>query len=276
MFTLNCNGRLLAIDRPLVMGILNCTPDSFYSGSRTSHTTDLIERAGQMIRDGASILDLGGQSTRPGSIRLSQEEERLRVIPAIQVVRHAYPEVFISIDTFYASIAKEAVLAGADLVNDISSGDLDPDMLATVGQLNVPFITMHMKGTPETMQQKAHYDSVELEVMDYFLKKKFECEQAGIKDLIIDPGFGFGKTPQHNLRLLQQLEIFKQFKSPVLVGLSRKSTICRILDIQPDEALNGTTVLNTVALLKGAHILRVHDVKEAKEAIQLTEALKNA
>lgn len=276
MFTLNCKGRLLVIDRPLVMGILNCTPDSFYSGSRTSHSTDLIERAGQMIRDGASILDLGGQSTRPGSIRLSQEEEHQRVIPAIKVVRQAYPDIFISIDTFYASIAKEAVLAGADLVNDISSGDLDPDMLVTVGQLNVPFISMHMKGTPETMQQKAHYDSVELEVMDYFIKKKFECEQAGIKDLIIDPGFGFGKTPQHNLRLLQALEIFKQFKSPILVGLSRKSTICKILNIQPEEALNGTTVLNTVALLKGARILRVHDVKEAKEAILLTEALNHA
>lgn len=276
MFTLNCKGRLLMIDRPLVMGILNCTPDSFYAASRTGHTTDLIEKAEQMIREGASILDLGGQSTRPGSQQLSEQEEALRVIPAIKAVRKTFPEIFLSVDTFYASIAQEAVHAGADLVNDISSGEMDPHMLKTVGRLNVPYITMHMKGTPETMQQKAHYDSVETEVMSFFIEKIKACEAAGIKDLIIDPGFGFGKTAGHNLRLLRHLEIFNHFKKPVLAGLSRKSTICSTLQIQPEEALNGTTVLNTIALLNHAHILRVHDVKEAQEAILLTEALKKA
>lgn len=276
MYTLNCKGRLLVIEKPVVMGILNITPDSFFSGSRVQQLDDILSRAEQMISEGAAILDIGGQSTKPGSDRLTAEEELKRVLPAIQQIKEKFPETFLSIDTYYSTVAKEAVAAGADIINDISAGEMDEKMITTVAALHVPYIAMHMKGTPETMQQKPVYEDVTEEVVDYFIQKLNECKQAGITDIIIDPGFGFGKTIQHNFQLLKKLEAFQIFYVPVLAGLSRKSTIWKTLNITPEEALNGTTVLNSIALTKGASILRVHDVKEAAEVIKLHEAYLNA
>ncbi|MEJ8819077.1 dihydropteroate synthase [Lacibacter sp. H407] len=275
MYTLNCKGRLLVLDKPVVMGILNITPDSFYSGSRVEQT-DVLQKAGQMIDEGATILDIGGQSTRPGSDRLTAAEELNRVLPAIKSIKENYPSVFLSIDTYHATVAKETVAAGVDLVNDISAGDMDTNMLSTVASLNIPFIAMHMQGTPDTMQDKPTYDNIAKEVVDYFIQKTAACKAAGITDIIIDPGFGFGKTINHNFQLLKQMEVFHLFQLPVLAGLSRKSTIWKTLHVTPEEALNGTTVLNTLALTKGASILRVHDVREAVEAIKLYEAYSNA
>ena len=276
MYTLNCKGRLLTIDEPLVMGILNVTPDSFYSGSRVEQTDDVVQKAAAMIAEGAAILDIGGQSTRPGSTRISAAEESARVIPAIEAVKKEFPSTFISIDTYYASVAKAAVAAGADMVNDISAGEMDAAMLTTVAGLHVPFIAMHMQGNPDTMQQNPHYENIGKEVVDYFITKTTQCKKAGIVDVILDPGFGFGKTITHNFQLLKQIEALQLFKLPVLAGLSRKSTIWRTLNITADEALNGTTVLNTIALTKGVNILRVHDVKEAVEAVRLYSAYYNA
>lgn len=275
MYTLNCKGRLLVLDKPVVMGILNITPDSFYSGSRTEQQ-DVLQKAGQMIEEGATILDIGGQSTRPGSDRLTAAEELNRVLPAIKSIKESYPSVFLSIDTYHASVASETVAAGIDMVNDISAGDMDANMLSTVASLNVPFIAMHMQGTPDTMQDKPTYNNIAKEVVDYFIQKTAACKAAGITDIVIDPGFGFGKTINHNFQLLKQMEVFQLFQVPVLAGLSRKSTIWKTLHITPEEALNGTTVLNTIALTKGAAILRVHDVKEAVEATKLYQAYSNA
>ena len=276
MYTLNCKGRLLVIEQPIVMGILNVTPDSFYSGSRLQSEEAVLQKAGQMILEGATILDIGGQSTRPNSTRISNEEELERVLPAIKSIKNKFPTVFISIDTYNASVAKEAIAAGADMVNDVSAGTMDAEMIATVAALNVPFIAMHMQGTPTTMQQNPTYKNVATEVVDYFIKKTEQLKQAGIKDILIDPGFGFGKTIEHNFQLLKQLEIFSIFHLPLLAGLSRKSTIYKTLGITSEEALNGSTVLNTIALTKGVTILRVHDVKEAKEAITLFTAMQEA
>lgn len=276
MYTLNCKGRLLVLEKPVVMGILNITPDSFYSGSRLQQMDEIVQKAEQMIADGATILDIGGQSTRPGSVRLSAAEELTRVLPVIQEMKQRFPDTFLSVDTYHAGVAKESVAAGADIVNDISAGNMDTQMLLTVAALQVPFIAMHMQGTPETMQHNPMYKDVTLEVVDYFIQKFAACKAAGIKDLIIDPGFGFGKTIAHNFQLLKKLEAFKIFNVPVLAGLSRKSTIWKTLHITPEEALNGTTVLNTIAITKGASILRVHDVKEAMQVIQLYEACSKA
>nr|WP_294907107.1 dihydropteroate synthase [uncultured Lacibacter sp.] len=275
MYTLNCKGRLLLLDKPVVMGILNITPDSFYSGSRVNET-EVTERAGQMIADGAAILDIGGQSTRPGSTRLTADEELERVLPVITTIRQAFPSVYLSIDTYHAKVAKETVAAGIDIVNDISAGDMDAAMLSTVAALQVPFIAMHMQGNPDTMQQNPTYNNITREVVDYFIQKTNACKIAGITDIIIDPGFGFGKTIAHNFQLLKTMEALQVLHLPVLAGLSRKSTIWKTLNITADEALNGTTVLNTIALTKGTTILRVHDVKEATETITLFTALQNA
>lgn len=276
MYTLNCKGRLLMIEQPVVMGILNITPDSFYAGSRLQEENAILQKAGQMINEGAAILDIGGQSTRPYSTRISTDVELQRVIPAIKSIRQQFPEIYISIDTYSAVVAKEAVQAGADIVNDISAGTMDTTMIETVAALNVPFIAMHIQGTPDTMQQNPSYKNVTTEVMEYFIKKTEQLKQAGIKDVVIDPGFGFGKTIAHNFQLLKQLEVFSMFHLPLLVGLSRKATIYKTLGITSKEALNGSTVLNTIALTKGAFILRVHDVKEAKEAITLFTAMQQA
>lgn len=271
MFTLNCRGRLLTFDSPIVMGIINVTPDSFYSGSRQSTVDAALQKAGQMINEGATILDLGGQSTRPNSKQINAEEETERVCPIIEAVRKQFPDTIISVDTYYALVAEQAVHAGASIVNDISGGVFDENMLSAVAKLKTPFVCMHMKGTPENMQQHAVYENLTREVLDYFVQQIDVCKKAGINDVIIDPGFGFAKTISHNFELLQNLAVFKMFEKPIIAGLSRKSTVYKTLGITAEEALNGTTVMNTLALLNGANILRVHDVKEAAEAIKLVE-----
>lgn len=274
MLTLNCNGKLLVLDKPVVMGIVNTTPDSFYHGSRVQGTDALLQKVEGMIRDGAAILDIGGQSTRPNSERVPEDEERRRVIPAIEAIHNRFPEQIISIDTFYASVAKEAVAAGASIVNDVSAGTLDEALLPTVAELDVPYVLMHMQGDPQTMQKNPHYRNVTLDVFDSLSFQLKALHQSGIKDIIIDPGFGFGKTIEHNFQLLREQSFFQQLKKPLLVGLSRKGTVYKTLGTTAEKALNGTTVLHTIALLNGATILRVHDVKEAVEAITLCAAYK--
>ena len=269
MFTLNCKGKLLVIKNPLVMGIINTTPDSFYEGSRFTGAHAILQQAEKMLGDGAAILDLGGQSTRPGSEQHGAEEELKKVIPAIESVHHHFPEAIISVDTYHAKVAKEAVAAGASMVNDISGGNADADMLRMVGEWNVPYICMHMKGTPQTMQQDPVYENLAKEILDFFIQKINDCKQAGIHDTIVDPGFGFGKTIRHNFELLKSLRVFQMLDRPVMLGISRKSTIYKTLGISVKEALNGTTVLHTIGLQNGAAILRVHDVKEANEAVRL-------
>ena len=272
MYTLNCKGRLLLIDKPVVMGIINTTPDSFYAASRQQNTDAILQKAELMVKDGATILDIGGQSTRPGSVVVGKEEELKRVIKPIEAISKNFPEIFISIDTYYTAVAKEAVEAGASIVNDISAGSLDEAMISTVASLQVPYVLMHMQGTPQDMQQSPHYDDVTKTVLDFFIQKIDELKKMGLYDIIVDPGFGFGKTISHNFKLLQSLSVFNLLGKPLLVGISRKSTIYKTLHIIAEEALNGTTVLNTIGLLNGAHILRVHDVKEAKQAINLITA----
>jgi dihydropteroate synthase len=269
MYTLNCKGKLLIIDKPLVMGIINVTPDSFYDGGRHNDLSSIIAVAEKMVTDGADILDIGGQSTRPNSERVPIDEELKRVLPAIEAIHHHFPQVIISIDTYYSKVAQEAVTAGASIVNDISAGEMDKAMIPVVASLKVPYICMHMQGTPDTMQKNPLYDDVVKEVVDFFINKINECKKAGITDIIIDPGFGFGKSIQHNFQLLKGLSVFSMLQKPILSGLSRKATIYKTLGITAAEALNGTTVLNTMALMNGASILRVHDVKEAKEAVKL-------
>ena len=276
MYTLNCKGKLLVLDKPLVMGILNVTPDSFYDRHLLTGVDAIITHAGKMISEGADILDIGGQSTKPGSQRITIEEELARVLPVVILLQQKYPGLVLSIDTYYAEVATAAVSAGADIVNDISGGDMDAAMLQTVAALQVPYICMHIRGTPETMQQKTNYDDVVKEVLDYFIEKIAACTAAGIKDVIIDPGFGFAKTIQHNFTLLKNLQAFQMLNKPILAGLSRKRTIYKTLGITVEEALNGTTVLNTLAFLNGAAIVRVHDVKEAKEIITLLDRYKKA
>jgi dihydropteroate synthase len=253
------------------MGIINVTPDSFYAGSRKITINDAAQKAEQMIAEGALILDIGGQSTRPGSIKIEPEDEVERVIPVIEAIHEQFPDTIISVDTFYASIAQQSVQAGASIVNDISGGHFDEMMLLTVGKLKVPFVCMHMKGTPQNMQQNPVYENVTREIVDYFIERIDACRKAGIHDVIVDPGFGFGKTIAHNFQLLRELSIFKMFEKPVLLGISRKSTVYKTLGLTAEEALNGTTVLHTIGLLNGANILRTHDVKEAVEAIKLVE-----
>lgn len=269
MFTLNCSGKILVIEKPAVMGIINITPDSFFSNSRAQNNDAVLQQAEKMIFEGADIIDIGGQSTRPGSVRVDADKELLRVLPAIEIILKKFPEAIISVDTYYSAVAKAAVDAGANIINDISAGIFDAEMLSTVASLQVPYICMHMKGSPETMQQNASYENVTREVLDFFIEKTTQCKAAGINDVIIDPGFGFGKTITHNFQLLRNLQDFKMLDKPILAGISRKSTIYKTLGVTVEEALNGTTVLNTLALQNGANILRVHDVKEAKEAIKL-------
>lgn len=269
MFTLNCKGRLLVVEKPIVMGIINITPDSFFEGSRVGEEKEILSQAEKMLQEGATFLDIGAQSTRPQSQRISVEEELQRAIPGMLAIRKYFPEAILSIDTYYSRVAREAVEAGASMINDISGGQLDNRMLETVAHLNVPYICMHMKGTPDTMQQEPQYEDVTREVLDFFIRRVEDCRLAGINDIIIDPGFGFGKTIAHNFELLKNMAVFNILQKPVLAGLSRKSTIYKTLGISAAEALNGTTVLNSIALMNGASILRVHDVKEAVEAIKL-------
>jgi len=272
MFSLNCKGKLLFINKPLIMGILNITEDSFYPESRVRNTAAIEKKATQMIREGADILDIGAQSTRPGSNRISPDEELRKLLPAIEMLINKYPELIISVDTYQSQVAKECINSGAAIINDISCGEMDKDMISTVALLNVPYICMHMKGVPETMQKDINYEDITKEVLDFFIQKIYECKHAGINDVIIDPGFGFGKHFAQNFLLLKNLETFKMLEKSIMAGISRKSTIYKTLGIAVEDSLNGTTVLNTIALLNGVSILRVHDVKEAKETITLLQA----
>ncbi|RYY71940.1 MAG: dihydropteroate synthase [Chitinophagaceae bacterium] len=276
MHTLNCKGKILSLEKPVVMGILNITSDSFYSGYLGQEEEVILSIAADMMNKGAAIIDVGGQSTRPGSTLLSVAEESDRVLPVIEKISRNFPDAVLSIDTFYSAVAKNAVAAGARMVNDVSAGNMDAAMIPTVGSLHVPYVCMHMQGTPQTMQDNPHYENVTTEILDFFIRKTEECRLAGINDVIIDPGFGFGKTTRHNFKLLKELDIFKMLNRPILAGLSRKGMVYRSLGTDARQALNGTTVLNSLALQKGASILRVHDVKEAVEAITLTELYNNA
>ena len=278
MFSLNCKGRLLVVDKPQLMGILNITPDSFYSGSRVRDVDEVLFTAEKMLLDGATILDIGGQSTRPGSEKLEPATELSRVIAPIEALHRRFPEAIISIDTYYASVAREAVNAGASIVNDISAGLLDPQMISVVADLRVPYVLMHMKGNPQTMQQQAVYANVTREVLDQLAARMQEIKDAGIRDIIIDPGFGFGKTIGHNFSLLRDLSVFSLLKAPLLLGISRKSFIWKTLEVTPDSAaaLQGTTALHMAGLMNGASILRVHDVKEAADTIRLYNEMQAA
>ncbi len=269
--TLNIRGKLMVLDTPKVMGILNVTPDSFYDGGRLKTDKDILFQAEKMIAEGVDIIDVGGMSTKPNSEEISEAEELNRVVPVIQLLQQYFPETTLSLDTYRAQVAKAGLEAGISIINDISAGSFDTEMFATVAAFNAPYIMMHIQGTPQTMQQNPHYENVVQEVLQYFIQKIEAVQQAGIKDIIIDPGFGFGKTLAHNYTLLKYLNDFSILKKPILAGMSRKSMICKLLNVKPTEALNGTIALNTIALLNGAAILRVHDVKEAKEVIKIAE-----
>ena len=274
-YTLNVRGRLLDLSEPQVMGILNVTPDSFYANSRTETEEAIRRRVRQIIDEGGTMIDVGAYSSRPGADDVSAEEEMARLRRGMKVVREDAPEVPVSVDTFRADVAKMCVEElGADIINDISGGELDERMFETVAKLGVPYILMHMKGTPQTMQAAPHYDDLMKEVMLYFAEKIQQLRDLGQKDIILDPGYGFAKTLDHNYELLAHQEMLNVFELPLLVGVSRKSMIYKLLDCTPNEALNGTTVLNTIALQKGASILRVHDVKEAVEVVKLINKLK--
>ncbi len=271
--TLLVKGKLIDLSEPKVMGILNITPDSFYDGGKFTEETKILKQVEKMLEEGATFIDIGGCSTRPGAKDISEEEEKKRVLPAIEAILINFPQIIISVDTFRSSIAKIAVEAGAAMVNDISGGSLDKKMPEVVASLQVPYILMHMQGTPQTMASLANYENLLKEMIDYFHQKINVFQALGVKDIIIDPGFGFAKTIDHNFELLRKLEYLRILEKPMLVGLSRKSTIWKSLAIKPEEALNGTTSLNTVALLKGASILRVHDVKEAVEVVKLIKLM---
>lgn len=273
--TLNLRGRLLELREPQIMGILNVTPDSFYSDSRTPDEAHITERVRQMMDEGADMIDIGGYSSRPGADDVTPEEEMDRLRRGLRIVRKLYPEVPVSVDTFRADVARMCIEEeGADIINDISGGMMDRQMFRTVARLGVPYILMHMQGTPDTMQVAPHYDNLRREVMLYFAERIDRLCQMGAKDIIVDPGFGFGKTLEHNYELMNHLEDFAVFNLPLLVGISRKSMIYKLTGGTPQSSLNGTTVLNTISLVKGAHILRVHDVKAAAEAKQIYMAVK--
>ena len=274
--TLNLSGRLVSLEKPLVMGIVNVTPDSFFAGSRIDGAKALGERLDTLVREGAALADLGAYSSRPGAEEVSPEEERRRLRPALQILRDEYPDLPVSVDTFRSDVARMAVEEyGASMINDISGGGLDPAMYRTMAELQVPYILMHMKGDPQTMQQQASYSDVTLEVIDYFAQRVGQLLELGVHDIILDPGFGFSKTTAQNYELLAQLgSLVEAFTQPLLVGVSRKSMIYRPLGITPEEALSGTTFVHALALERGAKILRVHDVRPAVEAVQLYEELR--
>jgi len=271
MFTLNCKGRLLIIDKPIIMGIINTTPDSFYSNSRKQSVDEALRHAEKMLNEGATIIDIGGQSTRPGSDQVGVEEELNRIIPVIETINKHLPEAFISIDTYYSKVAEETIAAGASIINDISGGTIDEKILSIIATNHVPYVCMHMKGKQQTMQQNPQYKDVTKEVLDFFIKRIGDCQKAEINDVIVDIGFGFGKTIEHNFTLLKNLSVFKMLGTPLLLGISRKSSISKTLNISTGEALNGSTILHTIGLLNGANILRVHDVKEAMECVKLLD-----
>jgi dihydropteroate synthase len=272
--TLNLNGRLMILDKPIIMGILNVTPDSFYDGGKYSGTDQLLKQTERMLGDGASLIDLGGYSSRPGATDIPEEEEKIRVLSAIQNILKHFPDAILSVDTFRSAIAKSAIGEGAAMVNDISAGELDQQMFSVIAELKVPYVAMHMRGAPQTMARLTHYDNLVRELIEYFHQKIARLRELGVKDIIIDPGFGFAKTREQNFQILNHLEELQILGQPILAGLSRKSMVWKTLDQRPEDALNGTTALNTIALLKGADILRVHDVKEAVEVVKLLTQLK--
>lgn len=273
---INVNGSLLDLSQPRVMGILNVTPDSFYAGSRTQTEAEIVRRVKQIVSEGAAIIDIGAYSSRPNADNVSAREEMERLRMGLKILFEIQPDTVVSVDTFRADVARMCVEEyGVAIINDIAAGEMDADMFHTVAALNVPYIMMHMQGTPQSMQQHPHYDNLLEEVLLYFARKVQQLRDLGVKDIILDPGFGFGKTIEHNYELLSHLEDFRIFELPLLVGVSRKSMIYRLLDITPQEALNGTTVLDTICLLKGADILRVHDVKEAVETVRIVQAMRN-
>ncbi len=273
--TLNCNGQLIDLSDPIIMGVLNVTPDSFFDGGKYEDAKALLQQVEKMITEGATIIDIGGMSSRPGAEIINVEEELNRVIPIIKKIKTHFPDTIISIDTVRSEVARQSVAVGASIINDISAGSIDNEMFKTVAELNVPYILMHMQGKPDNMQQSPDYQDVTKTVLDFFIKKVGALRALGVKDIILDPGFGFGKTIGHNYQLLQNFAIFKILDLSLLAGVSRKSMIYKVLNSTPQEALNGTTVLNTFALERGAKILRVHDVKEAKETITLWKQLNH-
>ncbi|SHJ22287.1 dihydropteroate synthase [Pseudozobellia thermophila] len=273
--TINCKGQLVDLSSPKVMGILNVTPDSFYDGGNLTGGQQVLEQTEKMLMAGATFIDIGAYSSRPGADDVSEEQELQRIMPAVESLLRRFPDLLLSIDTFRGKVARECVQAGAAMVNDISAGLLDETMLPTVARLRVPYVMMHMRGNPRTMQGRTDYDNLIVDVLKYFSERIAETKALGMADVIIDPGFGFSKTLEQNYGLLSHLELFKNLGRPLLVGLSRKSMIYRLLDTDPQNALNGTTALNMAALLKGANILRVHDVKEAMECVKLAEQMKS-
>lgn len=272
--TININGKLFSFSKPKVMGILNITPDSFYDGGKYNSENKILRQVKKMINNGANIIDVGGYSSRPGAKDISVKDEINRVLPFIKLISEKFPKTIISIDTFRSKVAKEAIENGAHMVNDISGGNLDKDMFKIVGDLNVPYVLMHMRGNPSNMMNKTKYNNVTKDICKYFSEKILKAKYAGIKDIIIDPGFGFSKTKEQNFELLNNLDFLKQFEKPLMIGISRKSMIYRTLNITANKALNGSTVLHTISILKGANIIRTHDVLEAIECIKLINELK--
>ncbi len=266
---INCEGNLVNLKTPKIMGILNLTPDSFYDGGKHKNQKQIIQHTTKMLQEGADFIDVGAYSSRPQAADVSVKEELNRLLPIISLLKKEFPEILLSVDTFRSEVAQEAVTTGACLVNDISAGSLDPKMMQVVGKLQVPYIMMHMRGTPKTMQNNTEYKDLLQEIIFYFTEKIAQARKAGINDIVIDPGFGFAKTREQNFELLRKMPLLKNLEIPILAGLSRKSMIYKTLGNKPEDALNGTSVVNTLALLGGASILRVHDVKEAKECVQL-------
>lgn len=273
--TINAGGKLIDLSVPRVMGIINITPDSFYAGSRKPLLNDALQQANKMLTDGADFLDIGAYSSRPGAEDISVQEETDRLLPVVELIAANHPEAIISVDTFRSAVAEAAVKAGAHIINDISGGQLDENMFATVAKIKVPYILMHMKGTPQTMNQLAQYDDIFIEVLDYFASRYHQLNQLRVHDVILDPGFGFAKMPEQSYELMSRLQDFNILELPILVGISRKRMIYKITGGTAEDALNATTALNTIALAKGANILRVHDVKEAIEAVKIFRAANN-
>lgn len=272
--TINCKGTLIDLSTPKVMGILNITPDSFYDGGKYKNENDILQQVEKMLLEGATFIDIGAYSSRPGAAHISEDEELKRIVPIVTLLVEKFPEIIISIDTFRSKVAEKTIESGAALINDISGGNMDSNMFETIAKLQVPYILMHMQGTPQNMQKNPSYKNVVTDVISFFAKQLFELRKLHVNDVIIDVGFGFGKTIEHNYELLKELQLFKNLEVPILTGVSRKSMLYKLLDITPKEALNATTVANTIALQNGTQILRVHDVKEAVEAVRITEMVR--
>jgi dihydropteroate synthase len=271
--TINCKGTLVDLSTPKVMGILNITPDSFFDGGKYQDTKAILSQTEKMLQEGATFIDVGAYSSRPGAVHVSEEEELKRIVPVVELILKEFPNTHLSIDTFRSNVAKETINAGATLINDISGGNMDSNMFATIAKLQVPYILMHMQGTPQTMQNNPNYTHITKELLAFFAAKLSELKQLQVKDVIVDVGFGFGKTLEHNYQLLRDLKLFQHLSVPVLAGVSRKSMLYKALEITPKEALNATTAANTIALMNGANILRVHDVKEAMECVKVVGML---